>query len=93
VVASGGRRAISRIRALESSADTSLLEVFMRTGVRHQIRATLAALGHPIVGDRVYGSSAALERHWLHAASLEWDAFAAESEPPTELRPRTSGAS
>ena len=46
----------------------------------------------PIVGDRVYGSPVALERHLLHAASIAWDAFAAESEPPPELRPRTTAA-
>ncbi len=92
LVASGGRLAVSRIRALETGDDTSLVEVFMRTGVRHQIRATLAELGYPIVGDRIYGSAAALERHWLHAVSLAWDGFAAESEPPPELRLRTTGA-
>ncbi len=92
VVASGGRLAVSHVRALETSADTSLVEVIMRTGVRHQIRATLATLGHPIVGDRVYGSTAALDRHLLHAASLAWDDFAAESEPPAELRPRAPDA-
>jgi 23S rRNA pseudouridine1911/1915/1917 synthase len=58
----------------------------MRTGVRHQIRATLAELGHPIVGDRLYGSSVELGRHWLHAASIAWDSFAAEAEPPPELK-------
>jgi 23S rRNA pseudouridine1911/1915/1917 synthase len=83
---------VSRIRALETGEGTSLLEVFMRTGVRHQIRASLAELGHPIVGDRRYGSTVQLERHWLHAASVAWDAFAAESEPPAELRPRATDA-
>jgi 23S rRNA pseudouridine1911/1915/1917 synthase len=92
VVESGGRLAVSRIRALETGDETSLVEVFMRTGVRHQIRATLAELGHPIVGDRLYGSPLALGRHWLHAASLAWDAFAAESEPPPELKARAKGA-
>ncbi len=92
VVESGGRLAVSRIRALETGEETSLLEVIMRTGVRHQIRASLAELGHPIVGDRLYGSTAQLARHWLHAASVTWDAFAAESEPPAELRPRATDA-
>jgi 23S rRNA pseudouridine1911/1915/1917 synthase len=93
VVARGGRLAVSRIRALETGADMTLVAVFMHTGVRHQIRATLAELGHVIVGDRVYGSPVEIERHLLHAASLGWDGFAAESEPPPELRPRTPGAS
>jgi len=93
VVESGGRLAVSRIQALETGSETSLVEIFMRTGVRHQIRATLAELEHPIVGDRLYGSAVELERHWLHAASLAWEGFAAESEPPPELRPRTADAS
>ena len=92
VVGSGGRLAVSSIRALETGAETSLVEVEMRTGVRHQIRATLAELGHPIVGDALYGSTAPLGRHWLHCASIAWDAFAAESEPPSELRPQTEDA-
>ena len=93
VVAQGGRLAVSRIHALETGSETSLVEIFMRTGVRHQIRATLAELGHPIVGDRLYGSAVLLERHWLHAAALSWDEFSAESAPPPELRPRAADAS
>jgi 23S rRNA pseudouridine1911/1915/1917 synthase len=92
-VEQGGRLAASHIRALETGAETSLVEISMRTGVRHQIRATLAELGHPIVGDRLYGSPLELARHWLHAASIAWEGFSAESEPPPELRPGTSRAS
>jgi 23S rRNA pseudouridine1911/1915/1917 synthase len=87
VVGSGGRLAVSHIRALETGAETSLVEIAMRTGVRHQIRATLAELGHPVVGDRLYGSTVELGRHWLHAASIAWDDFAAEAELPPELKP------
>ncbi len=92
VVARGGRLAVSRIHTLETGSETSLVEISMRTGVRHQIRATLTELGHPIVGDRLYGSTAALDRHWLHAASIAWDDFAAESELPLELRPSSTHA-
>ncbi len=86
VVERGGRLAASHIRALETGPETSLVEIGMRTGVRHQIRATLAELGHPIVGDRLYGSSVEQGRIWLHAASIAWDDFAAAAEPPPELR-------
>jgi 23S rRNA pseudouridine1911/1915/1917 synthase len=52
----------------------SLLEITIFTGVTHQIRCQLAALGHPIVGDRTYGLGtpfdAALARHVLHAAGI-----------------------
>lgn len=92
VVERGGRLAASHIRALETGPETSLVEVTMRTGVRHQIRATLAELGHPVVGDRLYGSKAELERHWLHAVSIAWEGFAAEAEPPAELRPSRTAA-
>jgi len=91
VVDRGGRLAVSRISALETGAETSLVEIAMRTGVRHQIRATLAELGHPIVGDRLYGSTVELGRYWLHAASIGWDDFAAESELPRELKPLPPG--
>lgn len=89
VVASGGRVASSHVRALETGPETSLVEIAMRTGVRHQIRASLAEIGHPVVGDRLYGSELELDRFWLHAVSIAWDDFSAEAELPAELRPLT----
>ncbi|HXZ85239.1 MAG TPA: RluA family pseudouridine synthase [Myxococcota bacterium] len=85
VVPQRGRRAVSRIRALRHGVDTSDVEIEMRTGVRHQIRATLAHLGFPIVGDALYGSPTALARHLLHAESIAWDGFAARAPLPAEL--------
>jgi len=86
VVSRGGRLAQSRIRARRTGGDESLVEVEMRTGVRHQIRVTLAYLGFPVIGDTLYGSSALLPRHWLHAESLAWEEFAARAPAPPELR-------
>jgi 23S rRNA pseudouridine1911/1915/1917 synthase len=43
-------------RTLKVFADTTLLEINLETGRKHQIRVQLAARGHPIVGDRKYGS-------------------------------------
>jgi 23S rRNA-/tRNA-specific pseudouridylate synthase len=88
VVSSGGLEARARARPLERDAETTLLEVDLYTGVRHQIRVSLAHCGHPIVGDRVYGSPTVLDRHWLHALELRIDTFAARAEPPPELTPR-----
>jgi 23S rRNA pseudouridine1911/1915/1917 synthase len=49
----------------------SLVEVTPSTGRTHQIRVHFAALGHPLVGDRVYGRpSAVLKRQFLHADRL-----------------------
>ena len=66
--------AITRYRCIGQAHGVSLLEVVMKTGVTHQIRAHLAALGHPIVGDTLYGNSQSeqfgLARHFLHAHKL-----------------------
>lgn len=43
-------------KLLESKENSSLLEITLETGRYHQIRAQLAAIGHPIVGDAKYGS-------------------------------------
>jgi len=51
-------------------ADHTLVRVTIPTGVRHQIRVHLAALGHPIVGDVVYGNPKEHERLCLHAERL-----------------------
>jgi 23S rRNA pseudouridine1911/1915/1917 synthase len=66
-----GKEAITRYRVLERYRDATLLELALVTGRRGQLRAQLAALGHPIVGDRAYGSRRdPLRRVCLHATRL-----------------------
>lgn len=70
----GGKPAQTQYRLLEKSlvdgTAFSLLELRPTTGRTHQLRVHLAALGHPIVGDTVYGGKP-FERLLLHAVSLE----------------------
>ena len=54
--APGARQAVLRYRTLRLLDHESLLEVQLETGRKHQIRVQLAHLGHPVVGDRKYGS-------------------------------------
>ncbi len=71
-VLQGGREALTEFRVLSRSADAVLLEVRIHTGVLHQIRAHLAAIGAPVLGDTAYGGrpSPGLQRFFLHAARL-----------------------
>lgn len=68
-VRESSREARTRYRTLETRDGHSLLEVELETGRRHQIRAHLAWLGHPIVGDERYGTRA--RRMLLHALRLD----------------------
>lgn len=72
VVDPRGRPAHTAWRVLDRRAGTTVLAVEPRTGRLHQIRAHLAALGHPIVGDRRYGGPAA-PRLMLHAEAIALD--------------------
>jgi 23S rRNA pseudouridine1911/1915/1917 synthase len=67
-------KAVTRYRRMDQSRGLSLLEIDMETGVTHQIRVHLAAIGHPIIADALYGNqetkSFRLSRHFLHARGL-----------------------
>ena len=66
------QKAVLSYETLKKWEQISLVKITLATGRRHQIRAQLAALGHPILGDRKYGSDTVLEGNTiaLHARSL-----------------------
>lgn len=64
--------ALTEILEVEALGAFSLVEVRVRSGRRHQVRAHLAAVGHPLVGDELYGGplDQGLGRHSLHASRV-----------------------
>ncbi len=71
-----GQAALTRYRTLAATLDAALLELEPETGRMHQLRAHLAAIGHPIAGDGKYGGLFALGGTdipglMLHAAALD----------------------
>ena len=70
-VVPGGRESRTRYRVLERLDEFSLVEVYLETGRTHQVRVHLSHLGHPLLGDALYGKSSTLiRRHFLHAHHL-----------------------
>ena len=65
-----GRDARTFVTVLETADDRSLLDVRIETGRKHQIRRHLAELGHPVVGDRLYGRDGDAEDLQLTACLL-----------------------
>ncbi len=65
-----GKRAVTTIEPAAANGSASLLNVVLETGRTHQIRVHLAAIGHPLIGDWLYGTRTE-GRPMLHAAELE----------------------
>jgi 23S rRNA pseudouridine1911/1915/1917 synthase len=75
-----GKRAVTHWRRLENLRDAALVECRLETGRTHQVRVHMASIGHPLVGDPVYGRAGKthgkilkelqFHRQALHAAEL-----------------------
>lgn len=70
---SRGREAVSHFETVEAFRDAALLRVRIETGRTHQIRVHLAHIGHPVLGDSVYGRAGGAPRQMLHAHRLTLD--------------------
>lgn len=80
VEGSRGKRAITHWRRLAELRDAALLECRLETGRTHQVRVHMASIGHPLIGDPVYGRTCKtngnllkelkFQRQALHAAEL-----------------------
>ena len=93
-VISLGKPARTRYRVVRPVSGASLIEVVLETGRMHQIRVHMAAMKHPVIGDRTYGNipgPPGLGRQFLHATRLEFqhpatgETVKAESELPPDL--------
>ncbi len=82
-----GQPALTRFRSLAAGRGASLLLVELRVGRRHQIRAHLAHLGHPLVGDALYGATTTGARpgHVLHAWRIRGQELDVKTPPPEEF--------
>ncbi|WP_018148203.1 RluA family pseudouridine synthase [Henriciella marina] len=67
----GGKPALTRWQILETYETFTRLELRPVTGRTHQLRLHLSAIGHPVLGDRLYGDTTRAARLCLHASWLE----------------------
>ncbi|HVE80598.1 MAG TPA: RluA family pseudouridine synthase [Candidatus Dormibacteraeota bacterium] len=74
----GGRESATKYRVIRQLPAASLVELEPATGRTHQIRVHLAHIGHPVVGDKLYGRPGKLpklSRQFLHASSLNFTGY------------------
>jgi 23S rRNA pseudouridine1911/1915/1917 synthase len=92
-VVEGGRPARTRVRPVEGRGGHTLVQCDLDTGRTHQIRVHLAALGHPVAGDDLYGRRRPgdPDRPMLHAHRLRFrhpatgEQMSFESPPPADF--------
>lgn len=84
-VRSDGQEAITHYRVIASSEKASLLSIQLETGRTHQIRVHMSHLGHPLLGDELYGGdTSAIARQALHATKLGF--FSPRKEKKQEIK-------
>lgn len=69
-VGPNGKKAKTQYKVIQSNEKYSLVELYPTTGRTHQLRVHMSEIGHPIVGDVLYGGETS-DRTYLHALSLE----------------------
>ena len=71
---SGSRNAVTYYKNIKSFGNVTLVELQLETGRTHQIRVHMASIGHPLLGDEVYGPKKCpfkgLQGQTLHARTL-----------------------
>ena len=72
-VSPSGKDAITNYRRILSKNGYSVLNAFPVTGRTHQIRVHFAHIGHPLLGDGLYGREDGIKRHFLHLKRLEFN--------------------
>ncbi len=88
-----GKPAVTHYRVLSEGSGCSLMECALETGRTHQIRVHMAYLGHPLLGDAIYGCpSEMISRQALHAWKLQLphpitgEELSFSTEPPEDMR-------
>lgn len=68
-----GKRAVTHFEVMREAGGYTMLAVRLGTGRTHQIRVHLAAIGHPVYADPLYGTAVPGRRLWLHAERLSFE--------------------
>ncbi|MFC7784933.1 RluA family pseudouridine synthase [Rossellomorea sp. GCM10028870] len=71
-VSPSGKDAVTHYKVLEYKNTYTLVEVQLDTGRTHQIRVHMSHIGHPLVGDTLYGGKPIFKRQALHAARISF---------------------
>ena len=94
VVDPRGQESITHYKVLERLNDATVVEVKLETGRTHQIRVHMAHIGHPIIGDELYGyvDENLIKRQALHAYGLKFkqprtkEVLAFKAEIPDDMK-------